>query len=281
MTNAITQYDDSDPYSDYAKSQQSSFIIGKLLKFTKGDYAYGENNVPVPMGTRFVMNMDSLVVGWVRWENNRPSEQIMGRVQDRFTVPRRNELGDDDNELWELDADGRPRDPWQRGAYVLLKIEQGAPVSEDRLPADPLFGIFTFAASSVGGLGAVNDVCKVYGEIRRQRPDEFPVIQIGMDSYQHRNRSFGRIKKPVFEVCDWAPKSVFPASLLGNAAHARQVEATSAAKATAAVTGKAQPELIVPSNGGPRPMTAQEAEKRTIKPPAEKAPEKVRAKPRF
>lgn len=292
------------PFSAYAESQQSTFIVGKLLKFTKGDYTAGERGTPIPTGTRFVMNMDSLLVGWVRWEDSKPQEQIMGRIVDGFQQPPRNALGDQDKELWELDADGNPRDPWQKGNYVLLKIEQDAGVDDERYMSNDddsasLAGIYTFAASSVGGLQAVADVCKVYGQYYRQKPGHYPVIQLGVDSYQHRNRSFGRIKKPVFDVVDWAPVTVFPEALrpqrgapagVAHVAEPKQVAHNAAAPTVPhnPETGELLPPVSSKPEPAPRkqakaaarqpvagqpvadnrpPMTAAEAEKRTINSP--------------
>ena len=68
----------------------------------------------MPAGTRFVANMGELLTGWQRWEDNKPTDMVMGKVMERFQAPRRNELGDMDREQWEVDGTGKERDPWQR-----------------------------------------------------------------------------------------------------------------------------------------------------------------------
>jgi hypothetical protein len=42
----------------------TSHIEGDLLKFTKGDYFAGKNNDDIPIGTRLIVDMDSLQI-WV------------------------------------------------------------------------------------------------------------------------------------------------------------------------------------------------------------------------
>jgi hypothetical protein len=69
---------------------------GKLLKFSKGDYLVGEDNDEVEEGTQYVANMDELMVGWIRWADGKPEDQIMGRVSEGYQPPKRNTLGDDD-----------------------------------------------------------------------------------------------------------------------------------------------------------------------------------------
>jgi hypothetical protein len=210
--NDLVKHDDTanaDPFAIYAKTVSNQHILGKLLKFSKGDYVAGENSTPVPLGTRFVANMDSLMAGWIKWSDNRPVEHLMEPVAKGAIIPPRNTLGDTDQDAWELDENGKPRDPWQRANYILLLAEDGA-IDDDRPVSDPTYGLYTFTASSVGGLEAVAKVCSSYNlDMRRQRPDHYPVIELGADSYLHRNRAFGRIKKPILNVVDWAPKSLF------------------------------------------------------------------------
>lgn len=190
-------------FQSYGDQVSQKSIVGKLLKFSKGDYLVGEDNDEVEEGTQYVANMDELMVGWIRWSDNKPTDQIMGRVSEGYQPAKRNTLGDDDKARWEVDDQGRERDPWQFSNYLILKTpgEQG----EDAL--------FTFTTSSRGGLNAIGELCKAYGKAMRQRPDELPIISLGVGSYQHSNKAFGRIKFPTFEVVGWAPRSEFAEAL--------------------------------------------------------------------
>ena len=185
-----------DPFLAYADSVAQSNIVGKLLKFSKGDWMAGQDNEEVPDGTKFVINIDELLVGWQRWEDSKPVDQRMGRVIDRFQKPTRQSLGYLDRSEWELDAGGKPRDPWVLTNYILFK---GVHDNE----------LYTFSTSSGGGLDAVAVFLKAAIPQKIAHPNEWPVVAIGGTSYLHSDRSIGRVKKPTFKIVGWAPKNVF------------------------------------------------------------------------
>jgi hypothetical protein len=208
MANEVTKANNtalatSNPFLDFGQQASQSSIVGKLLKFSKGDWTAGQDGDEVPLGTGFIANMDDLTAGWIRWEDNKPTDQIMGKVSEGYQPPRRSDLGDNVKEDWPVDNDGKPRDPWQLSNYLPLKgLEDGE--------------LYTFPASSKGSLTAIGELCKAYGKTMAQRPHEFPIVSIGQDSYQHPNRSLGRIKFPVFTVTGWAPKTVFDDIVAGG-----------------------------------------------------------------
>lgn len=190
-------------FQSYGDQVSQRSIIGKLLKFSKGDFLMGEDNEEVEEGTQFVANMDELMVGWIRWADSKPTDQIMGRVSEGYQPQRRNELGDNDKAQWEVDEQGRERDPWQFSNYLILK--KACETGDDAM--------FTFTTSSRGGLNAIGELCKTYGKEMRQRPDEFPVVALEVGSYQHSNKAYGRIKFPIFKVVGWAAKAEFAEAL--------------------------------------------------------------------
>jgi hypothetical protein len=188
-------------FEQYGEQVSQRNIVGRLLKFSKGDYLVGEHNADMPVGTELVCNMDELMVGWIRWEDNKPIEQIMGRLIDGYQPLKREELGHEDKSLWEVDEVTRePRDPWQFSNYLIMKTP-----GED----DPEDALFTFATASKGGIGGVGKLCKDYGKAMRQRPDEFPIVKLDVGSYAHSNKAFGRIKYPILNIVGWTPKSEF------------------------------------------------------------------------
>jgi hypothetical protein len=146
--------------------------------------------------------MDSLLVGFIKWQDNRPADHRMGLVIENFQPPKRQELGDLDKEEWETDDGGEPRDPWQFSNYLVM----ADPESRE---------VFTFTTSSRGGLGAIGELCKVFGKQMRQQPDKIPVVELDVGSYQHREKSYGRIKYPIFKIAGWADRAPF-AELLGS-----------------------------------------------------------------
>jgi hypothetical protein len=193
-TTDITPAEQADRFENYGDAATSRSIEGTLLRFSKGDYLAGKDSEEVPIGTQFVAIMDSLKVGWVCWQAGSVIDDRMGLVIENFQPPRRSELGDHDQASWERSEEGEPRDPWSFTNHLVMRaVKDGA--------------IYTFATNSKGGLSAVGELAKVYGKTIRQRPGQYPIIELGVDSYQHRDRSLGRIKFPVFKIVGWGDEN--------------------------------------------------------------------------
>jgi hypothetical protein len=186
-----------DPFQMYADAAAPRTIVGKLLKFSKGEYLAGENSEVIEGGTEFVTLIDETLVGWVRCEDNKPVEQRMGRIIDGFVPPPRRELGDQDAAAWETGLDGRARDPWQMSNYLPLRHRKSSEM-------------YTFVANSRGALMAVGELCRIYARNRKKFPNKDPVIRLESGEYQHRVKTYGKIPFPILGVIDWAPKSDLP-----------------------------------------------------------------------
>lgn len=185
---------DTNFFEDYGNQSTRRNIVGKILKFSKGDYICDDEEVP--LGTKYVVLMDQLLIGWIKWWDNKPESQEMGLLVEGFVPMKREQLGDTDKAEWETDASGKPRDPWQFTNYLVLK-PVGAKTEEANL--------LTFPASSQGAVGTVQELCRTYGKAMRQRPDEWPVVEIGARVYDHKE--WGRIKAPTLEVVGWEKKA--------------------------------------------------------------------------
>lgn len=170
----------------------STVITGKLLKFTKGEFTAGQEGDEVPEGTRLAVQMDTVLTGYVRWEGNRPVEQIMGPIAKGFQPPKRADLGHDDTAGWEVGTDGKKRDPWQFANQFVAKS------------TDKRGQVFTFVTNSKGGFGAVGRLCTAYSAGAREKPGHYPVIELSTDSYKHAE--FGKTYIPKFTVVGWVPK---------------------------------------------------------------------------
>ena len=200
----IATNEDYNPYIDYGNTANRSNIVGKLLKFTKlGDWVYGEDGSPMPEGHRLIAHMGDLAVGWIKWEDGKPVETIMGLVRDRgtprFQVPTRSELGDNDKADWPVDGSGLARDPWQSSNWLILLDTAGQ--------------LYTFAPTSKGGKQALARLSKDYGIAMRHRPGEFPVVTLSGDEYEHPNKQYGMIQIPVMTIVGWAKRKIIDDAL--------------------------------------------------------------------
>ena len=191
--------DEPNFFTEYSKvAAMQGSIIGQLLRFSKGEYIAGQDSEEVPEGTELVANMDQLLVGWQRWEDQRPVEQAMGPLSEGFQPQRRDELSFTDSSEWEIDeASGKPRDPWVYTHYLLLK------------EAGKKGQMYTFTTNSAGGKNAMGKLAGEYGKEMREHPDEYPIIKLEVGSYMHSNAAYGRIKFPIFKIVGWADKSEF------------------------------------------------------------------------
>jgi hypothetical protein len=194
-------------FEAYGQSVSGNRIVGDLLKFSKGEYLAGQNGDEVDMGTRVIAIMQSFCVGWVKWQDGKPVDYRMGPLAEGFVPPRRDTLGDDDEDLWEVDDKGKSRDPWQLSNYVVL-LEQGG----DKL--------YTFTTSSKGGMGALGKVAGAYGKNIRMKPDDYPVLSLSKDKYKHPNKEYGWIHVPKFDVVAWVNRAEADAALSADHAAA-------------------------------------------------------------
>jgi hypothetical protein len=187
-------------WETYGNAATARRFVGDLLKFSKGEFLAGVDGFEVPIGTELAAVMDSLITGWVRWRDGAVTDERTGPFPS-YQPPQRHELADTDEDTWELDDQGQARDPWVFTNRVVM------------VGTDDDESLFTFTTSSRGGLSAVGELAKAYGHRLHEHPDEYPIIRLGVDSYRHRNRSFGRIKFPVFEVIDWTARGPLQALL--------------------------------------------------------------------
>jgi hypothetical protein len=175
-------------YADAAGGNR--YILGDLLKYSKIEWLAGQNNDAVKSGTKVVVIMNSLLAGWVKWEYSRPTEHHMVEVVNGEKPLKRDELGDNDETQWETDNTGKPRDPYQLTNYLVM-----VDVNTKK--------VYTFVTASFGGRGEVANLCKVYGKNIREAPDKFPVVSLDVGSFKSKDRSIGKVGKPVFTITGW------------------------------------------------------------------------------
>lgn len=136
--------------------------------------------------------MSQLRIGWIRWMDNKPTEQRMGLLIEGFRPPKRDELGDSDKEMWEAFDDGREKDPWQMTNQIVL----GDPETET---------VYTFATQSKGGLSAIGELCKIWATAVKKNPGnvQMPIIELQFREYKHPNKQYGNIRTPKFNIVGW------------------------------------------------------------------------------
>ena len=108
----------------------------------------------------------------------------------------RNSLGDNDETLWEVRPDGSRMDPWMFTNSLTLVDNEGE--------------VYIYSTGSKGGLNAIGQLCKIYGQEYRQRPGQVPIIELANDFYIHN--TYGKTYVPVFEVVGWTDEGAIDVS---------------------------------------------------------------------
>jgi hypothetical protein len=113
----------------------------------------------VPIGTKFIAVMPSLVAGFVGGADGKPVDrEHMGKVIDGYVPPRVADLPLRDKSQWERDDRGELRDPYQLTNELTLIHNEKPDV------------VYTFTTSSRGGLKAIGEIAKQFGARVRSNP---------------------------------------------------------------------------------------------------------------
>ena len=174
-----------DPYAAYGRAVGTDT---PFLKFVKGQFQYGVDDEVLPLGTRLVPHMSELKAGYIKWRDGAPETEAMVRIAEGKPIPQREDLGDDDRNAWETDPNGTPQDPWQ----VVNTLPMKNPETGQE---------FIFTTGSRGGIGAIGKLSTKYAWQRHKQNDKLPIIEIGSDSYRHKQ--YGDVSYPTFKIVGW------------------------------------------------------------------------------
>ena len=185
----------SDGWNDAAQEAGERTIRGTLLKFADWRWTAGKEATPVENGTKLVAL--ATVAMWVRWEDSKPVEYRFREPGRR--LPDREELGHDDESLWDKGPGGEPQDPWRNTRLVYLIDPSTAEA-------------FTFSTSSWGGRSAVIDLGDQIARMRSVHPDAVPIVELRA---MEMPTKYGKKSKPAFKVVGWktADQGSMPAEL--------------------------------------------------------------------
>lgn len=195
----VADADDMNFFNSYGNTAAMTTIKGQLLKFDKGDWLLGADGSEVSKDKQFTAVMDELMIGWTKWQDNKPVATDMGPLASGFIAAKRNSLGDLDEAEWEKDDKDVPRDPWQFTNTLILR-EPGTNGEDEATE------VYTFPTSSRGGINFMGELCKKYVTLTKQNGKGYPILTLSMEAYNHP--TYGRVKKPVFEVVGWEPKVI-------------------------------------------------------------------------
>jgi len=181
---------DTAPFRDMAAilRQRTGQNITKLA-FVKGAWKLGRDKTEVN-GTQWVARIDWALGGYTKWWDGRIVDYRLGYIADRYMPPKRDELGDLDEEAWEWGNYGR--DPWQLGwSLPLFNQVNGEEV--------------LYTTDTMGGKDALAALLTAYADRVDSTPVDnkiLPVVELGASSYRHPQR--GQVHVPQFDIVAWA-----------------------------------------------------------------------------
>jgi hypothetical protein len=137
--------------NSYIAAEDPQATIGKLIKFSKGEYLKGMDAEVVPVESMFSVACDLMLRGFILWRDGKPVEHKVVSIASGKPLPRRDDLGHDDQSMWPVDAKGDPRDPWQPVMYMPMMSEEGE--------------LATFTTGSASGIKSVNRLLRRYATL--------------------------------------------------------------------------------------------------------------------
>jgi hypothetical protein len=190
MSNEITKQTSNLPanYDDEADALlEATQGHEKLLKFVKGKYKVGEDEVP--LGTQYVVHANQLTYCWIKFRDKKVMERRHGKAIEKWIPPKRDELDDSDPAKWEMGLDGKPKDPWCFQHLLPFEhLESGE--------------VVIFVTPSTGGKIATEELVREYARrIKRKGARALPIVKLA--SKEMPTNAFGKVPRPYFEVDGW------------------------------------------------------------------------------
>jgi hypothetical protein len=183
----------------YLNEEVPAEMIGKLIRFTKGEYLRGIDAEEVPEGSLFTLACDLTMRGFIYWLDGKPADQRVVRIASGTPLPRREDMGHMDKSVWPSDGKGPVRDPVQPVMYLPMMSQEGE--------------LCTFTTGSKGGMDLINRTLRRYATHTRRYPDDYPMIRLAVDSYQHSDRSIGKVFVPDFAPAGYINRAEFMEAL--------------------------------------------------------------------
>ena len=188
METAVANYDDA--FAAFQAAADSLQGEGKpILKFNKGRWLLGQDDEILEPDTEIPANIAEAEWGWMFWREGKPEDRRMVRIATGQRPALRAELGQDDQELWETDKEGKPIDPWAKTFEIPARELEG-----DQREV-------TIAGGSRGFEGAFKKLLSQFGAQMRLNQGKIPVICLGAGHYKHPE--YGLTDVPVLSIVRW------------------------------------------------------------------------------
>ncbi len=177
------------PWAEAAQSVET----GTYLKFNGNDgrWSFGQDDEDLPEGSRVVGDMDSMAYGWTCWVEGNVEEETYTGIHDGKPLPE-HQLTD----YGPYDDD----DGWRESAKLSLVLESYGDDDQDEAVGTALL----WKTSTGGQVRQIRKLAGAYGKVFAQHPGEFPIIELGAESYAPKNKKHGKKKfSPTLKIVGW------------------------------------------------------------------------------
>ena len=160
-----------------------------------GQWALGQQDTQIAIGTEAIINPLSIQHGYSCWTNRGPKEgknELLGDEMWKITQPKppAHTLPE------QIDPRTQARCVWKDQMSFELKFLDGSEKNQQAL----------FKSTSVGGMRLMTEVLEALeNRLGDGTTYVFPIVRIGVDSYQHA--SYGKTYVPQMEIVGWADMS--------------------------------------------------------------------------
>jgi hypothetical protein len=179
----------ANPWAEAARGVET----GAYLKFNGNDgiWSFGQDDDELPEKSRVVGDMESMAFGWTCWVDSNVEEEVYVAVVEG-KPPMEHELNDH--------GPYNQDDGWRESSSLSLVLES---YGED--DQDEAVGTAMLWKSSTGGqVRQVKKLSGAYGRLFAQHPGEYPIIELGAESYVPKNKKHGKIKwSPTLKIVGW------------------------------------------------------------------------------
>jgi hypothetical protein len=219
---AVEWQDELEKFRNAVAANGKPSVLGRILRFKKGDWILGQEKEKIPNGTRFIAVMNECFHGWIKWDEvltddgdrKKVPVHLVGKIVEGFKPPPREELDCLDPSEWKIGLNGKREDPWKEVIYLPLLSLNGEQV-------------MTFSSDTPTGRPRVWKLIDSYAWIGKRHPGQYPIVELQAGGYE--DKRYGWVDTPGFKIVGWTGRPD-PALLLGHAAGGDSDDTTVAAE---------------------------------------------------
>jgi hypothetical protein len=172
---------------------------GRMFAFngSTGIYRTLDDNVEVPVGTKFVALLHETRKGFIKFNGDgMPPDTRMVRIDEDADIER-DELGDNDQAKWPIGLSGESEDPWkEQYAIPMMRHDAGGE-------------LYVYIARGVVAMNSAGDLLGRWRWHPKRAVGLVPVIRIESGTYPSR-RFGGRKPKPLLVIDEWVTRTGEP-----------------------------------------------------------------------